>query len=166
MKKRSEKFNRIVGNPPSGLSKGASAFWEQTQLQAKLVLEEAQEQYDAAMNRDILEVLDGACDVRYLQDYMDSLLEEVGIKTDLAKDSVCLNNDQKYTVVEDMAKVTLESYRKNGVDCYIESQVVDDQNYFTVRRKSDGKVMKLLQHVAPDMSLFVPRSVREFLEGI
>lgn len=163
MRQRSEKFNRIIGNSPVGLKYDADTFWTQTQLQAKLILEEAQEQYDAAMGRDILEVLDGACDVRYLQDFMDALLEEAGIDVACAKDSVCLNNDQKYTIVEEMAKVSQKAQQDNGVECYIDSTIVDGSKYYTIKRKEDGKVLKFLKHVAPDMSLYVPKHVQEFL---
>lgn len=166
MRQRSERFNRIIGNSPVGLKYDADAFWTQAQLQAKLILEEAQEQYDAAMERDILEVLDGACDVRYLQDYMDVLLEAVGIDIDCAKDSVCLNNDQKYTVVEDMAKVSQKAQQSSGVDCYIDSSFVGGSKYYTIKRTEDGKVLKFLRHVAPDMSLYVPKHVREFLGDV
>ena len=162
-KERVVKFNTIVGNPPVGLD-DKEKFWEQVQAQAKLTLEEAQEQYDWAMKKNLVEVVDGYCDVDYLQTYMSVLLQEVGVNLGCSVDTVCLNNDQKYSLSKDLAlQSQAELYTDKGVDTYISEVEYEGDTYYTVRRSSDNKVMKLLKHVPPNIPATIPSGTMKAL---
>lgn len=155
-KERISKFNHIIGNSPST---DVDAFWEQVELQASLVLEEAIEQYEAAKNRDLVELVDGDCDVHYLQTYVDELIENINIPLKVAMDMVVVNNDQKYTKHESMAHISKMIHCDNGVECYVEKVEFEGDVYFTVKRSSDGKVMKLKDHVSPNIRATIPDAV-------
>lgn len=158
LKERVDTFNFIVGNPPVGTS-DKEKFWTQIQLQAQLVLEEAQEMYDAAMAKDFVEVVDGYSDVNYTNTYMETLIDSVKVPTALVNDLVSLNNAQKYTRVKGMAIATLNDYTSKGVEVFVEEVDYQGTTYFTVRRTSDTKVMKLLRHVNPDLLTVIPKDL-------
>lgn len=157
------KFNEIAGNAPAVHDK--EAFWEQTQKQAKLILEEAQEQYDAALERDLVEMVDGACDVDYLQTYMDIILQDVGVNLGCSKDTVAMNNDQKYTLNEDFATQSAAALREQGVECYVHSTEWRGETYYLVKRDSDNKVLKLINHVPPNIRATIPDHIFKEFNG-
>lgn len=151
------RFNHIVGNAPA---EDMDEWWKQVTLQARLVLEEAQEQYDAAIERDIVEVVDGAMDVTYVQAYMDDLLKHKGVDTRGAFQAVCDNNNSKFTQSLSYAENSLEGMMElDGVIRYIESVNYDGEEYHIVKRKNDGKVLKLLGHIPPQLSDYIPEEL-------
>lgn len=158
------KFNEIAGNAPIGLE-DKDQFWEQVISQSKLILEEAQEQYDAALAHDLTEMVDGACDVDYLQTYMDILVQESGVNLGCAKDMVAMNNDQKYTLSEDLAVQSAEAQKAKGVECYVHKTEWRGDTYYLVKRTEDNKVLKLLKHVAPNIRATIPKSTLQILEN-
>lgn len=158
--RRITKFNKIVGNAPVGMY-DEEAFWKQMTLQAKLVLEEAQEMMDACEARDLKEVVDAQSDVWYLNEYAEDLLEFIGVDMVEAHSLVCHNNDQKYTMNAEFAYDSAEAQKnENGVKCVISEVQYDGDTYYVVKRASDGKVMKLINHQAPDLNRVIPENLR------
>lgn len=152
--KRVTRFNHIVGFQPNmGTER---EYWDQIKLQAKLVLEEAQEMYNAALEEDMIEVADGWADVKYLNEYMEDILKAGDVRTDKVFDAVCTNNDSKFTTSYNYALDSVESLKENGVEAYIEESVYEGEIYYTARRSEDGKVLKLKFHERVDLSQFVP----------
>jgi phosphoribosyl-ATP pyrophosphohydrolase len=157
-------FNHIIGNPPEGVDDKA-LFWAQVKLQAKLVLEEAQEMYDAAQNQDLVEVIDGQADVWYLNEYMQDLLEGAGVDVIGAHDSVCWNNDQKYTRDRALAFESGIKHSFDGVKSYLEEVYCLGEVYYVVKRDSDNKVLKLKGHQPPNIRKSIPDNTFEKLNG-
>ena len=159
-----EEFNYVKGTPPVDISK-SDDWWEQVQNQARLVLEEAQEQYDAALSKDLVELVDGACDIKYTQDYVRTILKHSGVDMDLAYEEVCKNNRGKYTTSKELAERSRDKYLKGFlVDCDIHSVDVDNVTYYVVKRHWDGKVMKLEGHHSPDIKKAIPEQLVEALK--
>lgn len=163
VKESVKRFNCIKGTPPISIDGDKEDFWRSIQKQAALVLEEAKEQYEAAMNRDIVEVVDGAADVAYTQAYMDVMLEEVGIDLSLAKSLVCDNNDQKITTDEKFAKKSAIKHLENAIPCRVEESWYDRMFYYVVKRIQDGKVMKLIGHQSPNIKEAIPEETFKFV---
>lgn len=163
IKESVKRFNHIKGTPPVSIDGDREAFWESVQNQAALVLEEAKEQYSAAMNRDIVELVDGAADVAYTQAYMDVMLEEVGINLPLAKELVCDNNDQKITTDEEFAKKSAIKHLENAIPCRVEESWYDRMFYYVVKRIQDGKVLKLIGHQSPNIADAIPEETFKFI---
>lgn len=163
IKESVKRFNHIKGTPPISVDGDREAFWESVQNQAALVLEEAKEQHEAAMNRDIVKLVDGAADVAYTQTYMDVLLEGVGINLLLAKGLVCDNNDQKITTDEKFARRSAIKHLQKGEMCYVEEAWYDRMFYYVVKRKLDGKVLKLIGHQSPNIADAIPKETFEFV---
>lgn len=156
--KRVTRFNYVCGmQPHMGTDK---EYWDQLKLQAKLVLEEAQEMYDACMNEDIVECADGWADVKFLNEYMDDLLKAGEVRTDKIFDSVCTNNEGKFTQSYTYALESKEYLEAKGVPCYIDESVFEGETYYIVKRNEDGKVQKLRYHERPDIAQLVPTSFR------
>lgn len=163
IKESVKRFNHIKGTPPVSVDGDGETFWKSVQNQAALVLEEAKEQYEAAMNRDIVELVDGAADVAYTQAYMDVMLEEVGIDLFLAKELVCDNNDQKITTDEEFAKKSAIKLLENAEMVYVDETWYDRMFYYVVKRKLDGKVMKLIGHQSPNIADAIPEETFDFV---
>lgn len=163
IKESVKRFNHIKGTPPVSIDGDREAFWESVQNQAALVLEEAKEQYSAAMNRDIVELVDGAADVAYTQTYMDVMLEEVGIDLPLAKSLVCDNNDQKITTDEEFAKKSAIKHLENAIPCRVEESWYNLMFYYVVKRLQDGKVLKLIGHQSPNIADAIPEETFKFV---
>lgn len=148
-----DKFNRVTGNPPVGIDGDVEAFWRQIKSQAEFVLEEAKELLEAIEERDIVECLDGHLDVRYLNEYVETLLEEAGVNTRDGFYRVAANNSSKYTKSYIKARDSQDMYKEQGIDCYILEVEDEGDFYYTVKRSKDGKVMKLRDHTPPDLSI-------------
>lgn len=161
MKSSVDKFNHIVGNSPKGYDGTPDEVWEQIELQASLVLEEAKEMYEAAKNRDMVEVLDGHLDVRYTNTYMNTLLEACGVDTAQGKEEVVGNNEMKYTTNIYLALENSDEYNAKGIPTEVKESEVEGEFYYCVKRASDGKVMKLSWHVDPDLESCVPDKWKE-----
>lgn len=152
--KRVTRFNHIVGNQPNmGTDK---EYWDQIKLQAKLVLEEATEMYNAAMNEDMVEVADGWADVKYLNEYMEDILKAGDVRTDKVFDAVCTNNESKFSNSYNYVLDSVEVLKQNGTDAYVEESLYEGEIYYTARRSEDGKVLKLKHHERVDLSQFIP----------
>lgn len=160
MSSRVDLFNNLVGNSPVDPS-DKEAWWEQLELQARLVLEEAGEMYKACKDKDIVEVLDGACDVKYTQSYMETLLKSSGIDFNEAFDEVCKNNSSKFTEDLTLAEESKELLLKDGVEVYLEELQYEATTYYSVKRKVDGKVLKLKGHLSPDIKNKIPEVLKE-----
>lgn len=153
--KRVTRFNHIVGFQPNmGTER---EYWDQIKLQAKLVLEEAQEMYNAALEENMIEVADGWADVKYLNEYMEDILKAGDVRTDKVFDAVCTNNDSKFTTSYNYAVDSVEALKESGTEAYIEESVYEGEIYYTARRSEDGKVLKLKHHERVDLSQFVPK---------
>lgn len=165
VKESVKKFNHIKGTPPVSIDGDVGAFWKSVQQQAALVLEEAKEQYEAAMNKDIIDVVDGAADVAYTQTFMDVMLEEVGVDLSKAKSLVCENNDQKFTLDQVFARRSATSYllHNPGEQAYVDEAWYDGLFYYVVKRKSDDKVLKLIGHQSPDIRESIPEETFKFV---
>lgn len=157
------RFNHIKGTPPETIDGDKNLFWEKVERQAALVYEEASEQLEAARNRDIVSVVDGASDVAYTQVYMDVMLEEVGIDLSLAKDLVCDNNNQKITTDQEFAKRSAIKLLENAEMAYVDESWYDGMFYYVVKRKLDGKVLKLIGHQSPNIADTIPEETFEFV---
>lgn len=157
------RFNHVAGNAPVGLDGSPEDVWKQIEKLAELNLEEAQEMYDAAVARDIVEVLDGSSDNWYLREYMDELLKALDIDVPGAKWRVCQNNSSKYTTSEDYALDSWAEYAKKGVPAEVVEVEYEGKTYYTI--KVNNKVMKLKFHSRPNLSECVPDSTIKFLKG-
>jgi hypothetical protein len=148
------RLNVVAGKGPVGYDKGEDAFWEQVQQQAKRILEEAQEMYDGAMERDIVEVIDGNVDVWVTREYMDDLLKAVGVDTCGVEHEVNDNNNTKMTRNKEFAQ-------KSAIALYPgQARVVgteyDGEKFYMVIRNSDNKFLKLIDYCKPNLLQYIP----------
>jgi len=151
------KMNILYGNKPLGQIGSKDAVWEQIQRQAGLILEEAEELYEAAMSKDMVEVVDGTVDVWVTREYMDDLLQACNIKYKAARKEIMENNLSKVFSFSCDAKATCEAYKKKGVDTEVVEEIIEGELLFIVKRKPDGKVMKPINHQPPQLEEFIPQ---------
>lgn len=159
-----EKFNKIAGKLNTDvLLHDRELMWVELQNSSKRVLEEAQEMYDAAMDRDILEVLDGAVDVKYTIGHTQILLEMMNIDVVGAGDEICDNNLSKFSVDDTLAQLTVIEYTKQQIDTKVEYNAEED--CYAVLRVEDSKVMKPVYYENPDISGCIPKIALQYLQG-
>jgi hypothetical protein len=135
-------------------------YWQQLKNQAKRVYEEAKELLEAVEAEDMQQVLDGFLDVRYTNEYMEDLLVAGEVDTKKSWESVCNNNDQKFTTSYTYAMESKEALEAKGVECYVDQTQYEGEIYYVCRRDEDNKVLKLKHHESPDLSLFVPEEFK------
>lgn len=163
--RRITKFNAIKGDEPVGFEDRKS-FWKQAKAQAGLVLEEAMELYQAALEEDLQEYLDGTTDVWYLNEYVDDLLKAVGINTSEAKQMVCDNNLSKFTQSELFADLSCQALKDSGTDCRVEEVEYEGELYYVIKRIPDNKVLKLRNHISPELGKCIPVGTKYYFEGV
>jgi len=165
LNERVTKFNHIVGKTPLGqITNDRDVIWQQIEQQAALVLEEAKEQYDAAVTRNMTEVLDGHLDTRFTNEYIENLLKAVGVDVAGGWHSVLSNNESKFTTSFEYAEASSLEYLKQKIDVYIDATDYEGTRYYVVKRFGDNKVMKLKDHVKPNLGKFVPDDWKKDIE--
>jgi hypothetical protein len=148
---RVARFNAVAGKPAKD-----ELDWNLLKQQAERILEEAKEIVDGINARDIVQVVDGWCDVEYTQAGLANYLDALGINLACCKDVVALNNDQKYTISKEFAQLSAAQYVE---PCQAKQTNYEGVSLFAVIRESDGKVMKLLNHVSPDLTPYIPKDL-------
>lgn len=155
------KFNVIGGKAPITICGDKEEFWDSVQKQAKRILEEAQELYDAAVDRDIKLLIDGWVDVWFTNEFMEDQLGAIGVNTVRIKNIVCENNLTKFTTnknyAEDCARLM------EGVE--VREVVYEGVPHYALIRLEDNKVMKPLDYKGPKLSDAIPVGVWEFIGG-
>ena len=159
---RITKFNFIKGDVPQT---DKEAFWKQVRAQAEIHLEEAQEMLDAAINEDLQELLDGSMDCWFVREYMDDILEANGIDVKLAKQMVCDNNLSKFTTNPTVVEQSVQKLINSGNPVNVGAVSYDGELFYALRRIPDGKVMKPITHVAPELDKCISEKVLERLCG-
>lgn len=86
---------------------------------------------------------------RYLDCYK-TIAKKLGSGFLSAVDEVFKSNMSKACVTEGEAQQTVEKYKAEGVDTYIRKY----NDYFVVKRKNDGKVLKGINFKEPDLKKF------------
>ena len=161
-KSRVLKFNTLKRSDPVGLE-DREKFWSQLEFQANLVVEEAKEFLEAVESRDLENAVKEACDVDYVYTYAEVLLEHAGVNMGVAKDMVAMNNDQKYTLSEELAEQSAYALEEDGVETYIDEVEWEGDTIYMVKRWGDGKILKLLEHVEPNVSATIPDNTLKVL---
>lgn len=159
-------FNKLAGNLQPHDS--AATLVEALKNQAKRVLEEAQELYDACVAYQdpstsdeeavvqVKEILDGVIDAPYVAF---GLLQIAGPYMDTAKAAtlICQNNLSKFHTTEHAAEETVTSYgfdyENDRYNTYLESVSIEGlPTVYVVKRYGDNKVMKPAGFAPVDLS--------------
>lgn len=153
-KKEVVKFNYGIANSPA--MGDHYTVWKQLKLQAKLIIEEAQELVQACEEENMVEALDAYCDLEYLNTWLEHLLYSHGCETKKAFSEVCFNNSSKITTSYTYAQSSKEQLEfHGGGSYYIDSTVFEGETLYCVKRTEDGKVMKLKSHERPNLEQYV-----------
>ena len=162
MNERVTKFNYVAGKDPLGYkTDDKEAIWKQLEDQVERVYEEAKEMLDAVQERDIVEVLDGYLDVKFTNEYVENLLKAIGVDTTGSWHTVLSNNESKSTTSFEYAEASFVEYLKQGVHVNLDAVDYEGTRYYVLKRVGDNKVMKLKDHVPPDLAKFVPDEWKE-----
>lgn len=153
---RVERFNTITGKAPS---KDLKELYKQIENQCTYLLEEVKETLQAAQENDIVEVVDGVCDVKYVASQLQTMVESIGVDFEGAFSEVCDNNDKKFTTVYNQA-CSWESYHFGlGKDVYISHVKYKGGDYFTVCDATTNKTLKYENFPKVDLKPFIPKGL-------
>lgn len=131
-------FNTLAGRELS--TEVDEKFWSDIENQIGLVLEETTEMYNAVKDRNLVEVLDGYCDVFVTNTYVGEMLQAAGIDAEGGLHAVCQNNLSKIPKDIFHAAESAEMYGEGYV--YVDRAVVNGEEYFPVKRREDNKLLK------------------------
>lgn len=114
------------------------------------IKEETQELEEAIENRDIVEVLDGICDLLYVAIGNATMVFGLKDKLMAAFEEVQASNMSKTCETYEIANQTIQARIPEHGPCYTK-QVGD---VWVVYRKSDDKVMKSINYFRPNLKQF------------
>lgn len=147
-------FNSLIGQNPA--QAGTEEFFNQVSNQTSLILEEVNETLDAAINRDLVEVIDGVSDIMVTAIGLYQKLQLSGVDIGEALHQVCDNNLKKFHRDPEEANKTVKFYQDQGVETFVRFHKMEDgSEYFAVIRKEDGKLMKPYDFEPVDLSNIV-----------
>ena len=114
------------------------------------IKEETQELEEAIENRDIVEILDGICDLLYVAIGNATMVFGLKDKLMAAFEEVQASNMSKTCETYEVANQTIQARIPEHGPCY--TKQVED--VWIVYRKSDDKVMKSIEYFRPDLKQF------------
>jgi predicted HAD superfamily Cof-like phosphohydrolase len=121
--------------------------------QIALMQEEVQETYDAYLNGDMVETLDGCIDTLYVTLGLLQKLNNLGIDTEGAMQQVAYDNIQKFPTSEMVAEETVKMYSEKGIEVISKYDVLHDVH---VIKDMNDKVKKPLGFIPTNLSQYVP----------
>lgn len=146
-------FNRRAGKVCVGDINNV-AFWKDVEDQIGLILEEVKETKEAAELGDAPELLKETVDVVVTLFNLLEKLERAGFDLGKALEMVCENNLLKVTTNYTKAKETLDALGEDHH--YLETVIMQGELWYSVKRNSDNKIMKLRGHPRVDLIDCVP----------
>lgn len=150
-------FNLAAKGTETVYSPNAQETFERLERQLALVLEEVSEVAVAIQDKDKSEILKEVLDVGVVWMGMLQILENAGYDVWAAARDVCDNNTSKIMDNIEDAVESVEKHFADGVEAYTDTTKVDGVEYFSVRRKKDGKILKPYFFKKADVSEYVPK---------
>ena len=150
-------FNLAAKGTEPVYSPNAQETFERLDRQIALVLEEVSEVAVAIQDKDKAEILKEVLDVGVVWMGMLQILENAGYDVWSAAQVVCDNNNSKImnNIVD--AVESVEQHFDAGVEAYVDTTKVDGVEYFSVRRKKDGKILKPYFFKKADVYDYAPK---------
>lgn len=126
--------------------------------QLERIQEELKETFKAHSEKDDVEILDGAVDILVTAVGLVQLLARTETDVFGAMREVARNNLMKFTEVLSKAEETRDHYKAKGEDCEVHVAYTDDKgSVYAVLRKSDGKLLKPVNHPRVELSKYLPQ---------
>lgn len=150
-------FNLAAKGTEAVYSPNAQETFDRLERQLALVLEEVSETAVAIQDKDKSEILKEVLDVGVVWMGMVQILENAGYDVWAAARDVCDNNTSKIMDNIEDAVESVEKHFADGVEAYTDTTKVDGVEYFSVRRKKDGKILKPYFFKKADVSEYVPK---------
>lgn len=150
-------FNLAAKGTEPVYSPNAQETFDRLDRQLALVLEEVSEVAVAIQDKDKAEILKEVLDVGVVWMGMLQILENAGYDVWSAAQVVCDNNNSKImnNIVD--AVESVEKHFADGVEAYTDTTKVGEMWYFSVRRKTDGKILKPYFFKKADVADYVPK---------
>lgn len=150
------RWNEVMQNAPiAGDVEGTIA---KITRQSAFVVEEAKEIQDGAVANDIIEILDGHLDTRFVNDQIGVYLESLGVNLKGAWKEVCRSNDSKFSTDLDMMARSCAKFAEEGVEVHVVESPIP--GVYVLKRRSDGKIMKPINFSEPNLRPFIPKQLR------
>lgn len=128
--------------------------------QAGFVVEEANEILDGADSNDVIEMLDGHLDTRFVNDQVGVYLEALGIDLVGAWGEVCRSNNSKFSTNLDLMLASAEDLTKQVGDEVVVQKAPSAEGQpttYILKRLSNGKIMKPSCFSEPNLRPFIPK---------
>lgn len=150
-------WNYRCGNKPVQVVD--DRFWITTGNQMQRIIEEAKETQEAVVAGNALEFLDGVCDLFVVTSYLMEQAVAAGFDVEGALKAVCDNNDTKYSTDVEVAQAGAMTHTASGTPCIVKATSVGGITYYSIVRKSDGKIMKPVDFQSVDLRKYLPNGL-------
>lgn len=138
------------------LDPASPEFYQTVDNRLKRVEEEVAEMRAGVDSKDPQEILDGIIDILVTAYGVKQVIAASGYNVESAEQVIAENNLSKVTLDQQLALDSAVSYTLKGEECYVRATSYNGKVWYSVIRKADGKFMKLLGHVKPDLSQYLP----------
>lgn len=159
--KQVTEFNHACGNAPLD---SVSGVLQQIANQCTYLVEEVLEMKEAALAGDFVKLADGYGDTKFVRDYLDDLVDKLGLVRGGIFRTISANNMMKTTTSRELAEKWKEEKEEDGVEVYIAVVEFEGQTYYTVRREDNGKVTKFRDFPEMDLTPFIPKRLLKGLK--
>lgn len=125
------------------------------------LLEESSEGVEGAENIIPVNILDAYCDIKFVFKNLENRLRKYGYDVDGAFEEVCINNSLKYTTNFKLASEWKREWydKEPNLATMINVTTVEGIRYYCIKRISDDKVLKPLDHVGPELTKYLPEEM-------
>lgn len=147
-------FNHACSNAPADT---VDDILEQIANQCTYLVEEVLELKEAALARNFVKLADGHGDTKFVRDYLDDLVDALGLNRGGIFKTISANNMMKTTTSEELAEKWKAEKDEDGIETYVAKVEFEGETYYTVRRCEDNKIMKFRDFPEMDLTPFIPK---------
>jgi hypothetical protein len=151
-------FNYATGAVEQQYSPDDPEFYKRLKQQVVLLKEEINETSEAIENKDKAEILKEVLDVGVVWLGLVTMLDAAGYDVHLAAHSVCMNNNSKIMELHEDAEKTVAKYEAEGIKTFIQTMVIGDEEFYSVRNAATGKILKPYFFEKLNLTDYIPKT--------
>lgn len=153
---QSMKFNALAKSIDGTYSPVSNEFYDKLRNQLKLIQDEVDELRESLSYKDNPEILKEVIDVAVTVAGFIGVLRAAGFQVSGGMEDVCDNNLSKILDNQEEAESSVEVFKNQGIETYIEESIYEGEAYYAVRRKGDGKILKPVSYKKVTLEKYVP----------
>lgn len=156
-----KRWNEVMLNAPLATDSAVDIV-DKIRRQSNFVVEEAKEIHTGAYADNIVEILDGHLDTRFVNDQIGVYLEALGVDLQGAWKEVCDSNNSKFSTDLDLMIASADELTEKHMTEVVVQMAPTAEGFpttYILKRLSDGKIMKPKCFREPNLKPFIPKAL-------